>query len=317
MGLPDEKLVDPRSVPAGLRCVICTEVFLDPVCEVSCQHVFCAFCIHQAINVQPQPQCPLCRVPIDERQLRRSRPIQALLDDLQVKCDHAVSGCGWTGRLEDSAAHQAMCPVPENQQLRAALGTARAELVQLQAEKQALAKEKALAERSHVASEVNLKKLLRRSLEDRQTIDRLQTQNSALLQQKSSLQEYIRSGCLVRDHKSDMQTTQIFVKDFYNKSHVMRLDLNQDMYVSQLHIAKQMDVDDRVFYLTGMGRYFQSQWKSFKLSTLPCLVPMKKVELFIPWWLENGGYLEAGRTGRGLFESNFGFSWVPVLLVIP
>ena len=31
MGIPDEMLVDPRQVAEGLRCVICTEVFVEPV----------------------------------------------------------------------------------------------------------------------------------------------------------------------------------------------------------------------------------------------------------------------------------------------
>ena len=95
MGISDEKLVDARSVPAGLRCVICTDVFAEPLCAVNCQHVFCASCINRALGVQPQ--CPLCRVALDAGQLRPCQPLRALLDDLQVRCDYKASGCGWTG----------------------------------------------------------------------------------------------------------------------------------------------------------------------------------------------------------------------------
>ena len=36
---------------------------------------------------------------------------------------------------------------------------------------------------------------------------------------------------------------------------------------------------------------FQCQWENLKLSWLPHLVPMKKFQLFIPWWLEIGAGL--------------------------
>ena len=97
MGFAEEQLVDARSVPAGLRCVICQEVFEDPLCGIECQHVFCSSCIHRALTTRPQ--CPLCREPMDRALLRPSQPIRALLDDLLVKCDSACYGCGWTGPL--------------------------------------------------------------------------------------------------------------------------------------------------------------------------------------------------------------------------
>ena len=168
MGLSDEKLVDTHSVPAGLRCVICTEVFLDPLCGINCQHVFCAACINRALAVQPQ--CPLCRVALDAAQLRPCQPIRSLLDDLKVRCDCAASGCGWTGRLEDSVAHQAVCPVSENQQLHDRLARANLRINELKAEKDALAKEKS-------QEMLNCKKLEQRIKELEQQKSKLQTRN--------------------------------------------------------------------------------------------------------------------------------------------
>ena len=49
MGIPDELLVDQRQISAALRCVICTEVFVEPVASGSntCleQTISCCFCL--------------------------------------------------------------------------------------------------------------------------------------------------------------------------------------------------------------------------------------------------------------------------------
>ena len=45
----------------------------------------------------------------------------------QVRCNHCAYGCGWRGRLDESATHQAVCPVVENVTLnrRLAIGQKR------------------------------------------------------------------------------------------------------------------------------------------------------------------------------------------------
>ncbi len=113
--IPDETLVDPHQVPEGLRCIICTEVFVEPVgsgnstfldvrgdlmerqckcgiwsCHVrlmdwtlrSCQHVFCLACITRALA--SKAECPLCREEMHVLRLRRCQPIQSLVDEVQV-----------------------------------------------------------------------------------------------------------------------------------------------------------------------------------------------------------------------------------------
>jgi hypothetical protein len=49
MGIPDELLVDQRQISPALRCVICTEVFVEPVASGSntCleQTISCCFCL--------------------------------------------------------------------------------------------------------------------------------------------------------------------------------------------------------------------------------------------------------------------------------
>ena len=216
MGLSDEELVDAFSIPAALRCVICAEVFVDPVCGVTCQHVFCSSCIHRALDCNSH--CPLCRVLVDRVQLRRNHLIQALLDDLRVRCHHAAHGCGWTGRLVDRATHQVVCPVQENQRLRSQL--------------------KAAMVRTRVL-ERELETLQRQGAQKQQRIDSLQ---KSLVDAHEQLRE-VSSG------RTNM--IQVFVKDPAEGIHALYFCLDEDM---SKRISEHLGISQRGFYLTGMGR---------------------------------------------------------------
>eukprot|EP00438_Fugacium_kawagutii_P022059 Skav220170 [mRNA] locus=scaffold564:491735:492619:+ [translate_table: standard] len=82
----------------------------------------------------------------------------------QVQCKYASSGCGWRGRLEDSATHQAVCPVVENLTLARKLEIANRRIGDLDNEKKTWQKEtSALKEtwaklRSKEASVLHLQK---------------------------------------------------------------------------------------------------------------------------------------------------------------
>lgn len=60
---------------------------------------------------------------------------------VQVQCKYASSGCGWRGRLEDSATHQAVCPVVENLALGRKLALANRRIGDLDQEKKKAEKE--------------------------------------------------------------------------------------------------------------------------------------------------------------------------------
>ncbi|RPD56944.1 hypothetical protein L226DRAFT_554333 [Lentinus tigrinus ALCF2SS1-7] len=57
-----------HSGPAFVGCPLCLEEVNRP-CVTLCGHVFCAGCITQALNANPQ--CPVCRVAAGHKQLRR------------------------------------------------------------------------------------------------------------------------------------------------------------------------------------------------------------------------------------------------------
>ncbi|CAE7393952.1 PDZRN4 [Symbiodinium microadriaticum] len=247
MGLPDEKLVDACNVPVGLRCAICTEVFVDPVCGVECQHVFCSSCMGRATAAQSR--CPLCRVAIDQTQLRRSHPIQSLVDDLKVMCDYKISGCGWTGRLQDCAAHQAACPVPENANLIAQLKRANARSDELARETERLAKKLRLAN-AHSDELVKESERLAKKLRlANARVNQLAAEKLELAEEVS-----IKTKLLGSVSRSGGQHVQVFVRDPSDKVHVLSVNIDEDISAAQLCISSHTGWDLKSFYLTGFGQ---------------------------------------------------------------
>lgn len=108
MGLSDEFLVDPHEVSDTLRCPVCMDLFDDPVfCGGRpCQHVFCRECIELAL--ERSDQCPVCRATIEAYAMTPHQAINALLDEVKVRCKHR---CGWQGRRDERPDHEPVCPV--------------------------------------------------------------------------------------------------------------------------------------------------------------------------------------------------------------
>mmetsp|Transcript_6652 Transcript_6652/g.24854 ORF Transcript_6652/g.24854 Transcript_6652/m.24854 type:complete len:422 (-) Transcript_6652:235-1500(-) len=121
MGLDDQELVDPSSVPAALRCSICADVFEDPVDTggTPCLHVFCRPCLEPALRLKAA--CPICRQPMQRQQLKQSQVVGSILDEVQVRC---MSRCGWTGRRDAHSGHVAACPTRLLQETRQQLEVA-------------------------------------------------------------------------------------------------------------------------------------------------------------------------------------------------
>ena len=255
MGLSDDKLADARNVLAGLRCAICHDVFVDPVCGVDCQHVFCSSCIDRALT--RQSQCPLCRLALDPTQLRQSQPIQALVNDLEVRCDYRTSGCGWTGRLQDCAAHQAACSVKltidcadeldkKAKKFQEDCKMAHARANSFQQESRKLAEELK-------ASTARENKLAEEKAE-------LKDQVSSLQRHVTSLEQRLEEATkLLLESMSRTGSTQVqvFVRDPYCQLHVMNVNIDEDMAALQWYISRQTGWSSKSFYLTGMARFLQ------------------------------------------------------------
>ncbi|CAE7297456.1 RAG1 [Symbiodinium natans] len=145
MGLGDERIVNPEAVSKSLRCVICTDVFIDPVSANGpghCQHVFCRSCIEQALR--RRRACPSCNAPMYAVQLVRNIVVQSLLDEIRIKC--SLPDCTWTGPQDQLQAHEDACPVLARDCLRRTVLAQQLQLNKLQEEVDRLARECVLRE---------------------------------------------------------------------------------------------------------------------------------------------------------------------------
>jgi len=256
MGIPDEMLVDPRQVAEGLRCVICTEVFVEPVGSghsTSCQHVFCLACITRALA--SKAECPLCREEMHALRLRRCQPIQSLVDEVQVRCKYFESGCGWHGPLSDRATHQAVCPVMENVTLRNQLANAQRRITSLENDKKKCENEKQAAKAKLQSKEKFLLELQKEKHQMLLQTRELNKEKNAMANRIKELQRKLSASPYSKqpNKTGEFEGLQVFVKDFGGRTRVMRINPLAD--VSEIHsqIAQKINIREDVFYLTCMG----------------------------------------------------------------
>ena len=118
-GYEDEKFE--HVVSESFHCIICTNVFKDPVMCSQNEHVFCRGCITQHLG--NYPTCPTCMEPLTLETLNQApRSLRNLLAELRIRCDFFERGCGKfieLGRLEihakDCGFAPAVCPNVECQ----------------------------------------------------------------------------------------------------------------------------------------------------------------------------------------------------------
>ena len=96
-------------VPAGVTCVICLEdIALEPVFLKRCEHIFCAKCITDYLQLQSE--CPTCRLRCSIRDVKRLKEegvgMYRVWSNIRVEC----RGCPWKGFITDSQNHYAECP---------------------------------------------------------------------------------------------------------------------------------------------------------------------------------------------------------------
>lgn len=96
------------SVDEELICTICGGVLEDPLQAPTCEHPFCAACIHEWLN--HQQTCPVDRCSLMPLQLRPvPRILKNLLSKLRISCDNESFGCSAVVRLDSLQAHLSQC----------------------------------------------------------------------------------------------------------------------------------------------------------------------------------------------------------------
>ena len=73
-------------------CALCFGVMVVPSSGCPQGHAFCGACLDKALR--ERPLCPTCRHPVDTQRLVRSRPLEGVISQLFVRCEHAAVGEG-------------------------------------------------------------------------------------------------------------------------------------------------------------------------------------------------------------------------------
>lgn len=95
-------------VDEELMCSICGGVLEDPLQAPSCEHAFCASCIHEWLN--HQQNCPIDRRNLTPLQLKQvPRILKNLLSKLLISCDNTNFGCEAVVRLDSLNTHLSQC----------------------------------------------------------------------------------------------------------------------------------------------------------------------------------------------------------------
>ncbi|GAA5871610.1 hypothetical protein JCM16303_000808 [Sporobolomyces ruberrimus] len=98
--------LDPQLISPSLECPICRSPLVDPIMPRACQHLFCAACLHRALD--SSPTCPIDRARIRNRKeelVEAPRVVLELLGELRVSCGR----CEVKMKREEWARHEVAC----------------------------------------------------------------------------------------------------------------------------------------------------------------------------------------------------------------
>ena len=105
-GYEDERFE--QVVSQSFHCIICTNVFKDPVMCRYNEHLFCRACI--TIHLMNSQTCPTCMDPLTVDTLTQApRGIRNLLSELKIRCEFSERGCCKFVELGDLERHVAEC----------------------------------------------------------------------------------------------------------------------------------------------------------------------------------------------------------------
>ncbi|KAM3141031.1 hypothetical protein pb186bvf_006832 [Paramecium bursaria] len=106
----EERLfIMPQQISNQLKCIICSEVFYDPM-RIVCGHVFCKSCIEQWTIKENKKNCPQCRKTLAKKDKpKKDFVIDSIISELNVRCKFHPEKCGWKGQLDKYSSHQNEC----------------------------------------------------------------------------------------------------------------------------------------------------------------------------------------------------------------
>ena len=98
--------MDINSIKDQYTCLICQNIFVDPVKLKNCAHEFCKECIDSYSNGQSQKQtaCPLCRTSFEVSDIIPDNSLKIEMSQKKVKCE-----CGKEMFLNQYSKHSENC----------------------------------------------------------------------------------------------------------------------------------------------------------------------------------------------------------------
>ena len=105
-GYDDERFE--QVISQSFHCIICTNVFKDPVMCRHNEHLFCRACITR--HLMNSQTCPTCMEPLTVDTLTQApRGVRNILAELKIRCEFFDRGCAKFVELGDLERHVADC----------------------------------------------------------------------------------------------------------------------------------------------------------------------------------------------------------------
>ncbi len=105
-GYEDERFE--HVVSQSFHCIICKNVFKDPVMCRHNEHLFCRACITR--HLMNSQTCPTCMEPLTVDSLNQApQGVRNILAELKIRCEFFERGCGKLVELGDLERHVADC----------------------------------------------------------------------------------------------------------------------------------------------------------------------------------------------------------------
>ena len=107
--------MDINNIKNQYTCLICQNIFNNPVKLTKCGHNFCNNCLNNYVNSQvpdsntQEYQCPMCRTPFPVNEILLDNNLNIEINNQLVKCD-----CGQTMYLSQYSNHSETCPTVIN-----------------------------------------------------------------------------------------------------------------------------------------------------------------------------------------------------------
>ena len=98
--------MDINSIKDQYTCLICQNIFSNPIKLAKCGHNMCSTCINDYSASQSQLNCPLCRTPFQHSEIIHDNNLNNNMMNITVKCD-----CGQLMPLNQYSSHSDNCAI--------------------------------------------------------------------------------------------------------------------------------------------------------------------------------------------------------------